>query len=79
MRAILSVLPAHIREQARNEAFQIYTADALKVLGENTARFAGGSYMKRFIDLIMPAPKETRTGDEIVEHMKQKLAALGGE
>ena len=42
--------------------------DALKITVENTAKFAGGSYIKaRYIDIIEPKKVDTRTGDEIVE------------
>ena len=43
-------------------------ADALRITVENTAKFAGGSYIKaRYIDIIEPKKVDTRTGDEIVE------------
>ena len=42
--------------------------DALQITVENTAKFAGGSYIKaRYIDIIEPKKVDTRTGDEIVE------------
>ena len=35
---------------------------------ENTAKFAGGNYIKaRYIDVIEPKKVDTRTGDEIVD------------
>ena len=41
--------------------------DALQITVENTAKFAGGSYIKaRYIDIIEPKKVDTRTGDEIV-------------
>lgn len=44
------------------------------MIGENTAKYAGGSYLKaRWIDIIRPPKEETRTADEIIEHMKRKL------
>ena len=50
--------------------------DALKIIGENTAKYAGGSYMKiRYLDIEEPRPKETRTSEEIIAHMKQKIAS----
>ena len=51
--------------------------DALKVIGENVARISGGSYMKaRYIEIIDPKPEETRTKDEIINHMKNILSSL---
>nr|DAI09942.1 MAG TPA: hypothetical protein [Caudoviricetes sp.]DAZ63692.1 MAG TPA: hypothetical protein [Caudoviricetes sp.] len=54
--------------------------DVLKILAENSARYAGGSYMKsRYYDLIHPKPEETRTPEEIIGNMKEKIARIGGE
>lgn len=48
--------------------------DTLRLIGENTAKYGGGSYLKkRWFDIINPKPEETRTADEIIEHMKKKL------
>lgn len=54
--------------------------DALKASVENTARFAGGSYLTmRFADVIDPKPEETRSSEEIISDIKSRLAALRGE
>lgn len=54
--------------------------DALKAVAENTAKYAGGSYIKaRYIEIISPPPEETRTGEEIIAQMKEKLGQIGGE
>lgn len=48
--------------------------DALRLIGEHTAKYAGGSYQKaRWADIINPPKEKTRTADEIIEHMKKKL------
>lgn len=47
---------------------------------ENTAKYAGGGYMRTsYQEIIHPKPEETRTGEEIKEHFKKKLAKFGGE
>lgn len=52
----------------------MYVTDALRVIGENTAKYAGGSYLKaRWADIINPPKEDTRTADEIIEHMKKRL------
>lgn len=52
----------------------MYVTDALRLIGENTAKYAGGSYLKaRWSDIINPPKEETRTAGEIIEHMKKKL------
>lgn len=61
----------------KSEIYRMYVTDALKVIAENTAKFAGGSVMsKRYEDIINPPPEETRTADEIVESIRNTLAQL---
>ena len=51
--------------------------DALRITVENTAKFAGGSYIKaRYIDIIEPKKVDTRTGDEIVEDIIQRAGLV---
>ena len=58
----------------------MYVTDALKAVAENTAKYAGGGYIKvRYIEIIDPPPEETRTGEEIIAQMKAKLSQIGGE
>ena len=60
------------------EAYQVYIADALRVITENTAHIGGGMYLKqRWAEMLNPKPPETRTPEEIKEHMKNRLASLG--
>ena len=43
------------------------------MISENTAKFAGGSYLTvRYGDMIHPKNQDTRTGDEIVEDIVRK-------
>lgn len=79
-RAILSALPVVILEQSKVTAYRVYTAEALRVITENTAKYFGGGYLKiKYADMINPKPEEKRTGGEIIEIMKQKIAGIGGE
>lgn len=51
----------------------MYVTDALKLLGENTARYAGGSHMiQRLVDVITPKKQDTRTGAEIAADVIKK-------
>lgn len=51
----------------------MYVTDALKLLGENTARYAGGSHMmQRWADVITPKKQDTRTGAEIAADVIKK-------
>lgn len=79
-RALLSALPVVMLERSKVTAYRVYTAEALRVLTENTAKYAGGGYLKvKYADIINPKPEEKRTGSEIIEFMKQKIADIGGE
>ena len=58
---------ARLNEREKTEAYRIYVTDALRVVAENTARFASGNYIKaRYADMIEPKKQDNRTGDEIV-------------
>lgn len=40
--------------------------DALRIVGENTAKFASGNYIKaRYADMIEPKKQDNRTCEEI--------------
>ena len=40
--------------------------DALRIVGENTARYASGNYIKaRYVDMIEPQKQDNRTCEEI--------------
>lgn len=42
-------------------------ASGIKMISENTARFAGGGYLSiDYDDIIQPKAQDSRTGDEIV-------------
>ena len=50
-------------------AYRVYITDALKIISENSAKFAGGSMISaRFYDIINEQNKhdEKKTGEEIV-------------
>lgn len=57
---------ARLNEKARNEAYRIYVTDALRLVAENTARYASGNYIKaRYIDVVEPKKQDNRTCEEI--------------
>lgn len=40
----------------------------------NTARFAGGNTInRRWSEIIDPKPEETRTGDEIIADLRERM------
>lgn len=73
-----------IASDARYEdekAYRVYISDAFFFVAETVARVFGGKYMgHRYIDLIEPqAPEETRTGEEIIADLGDKLEKMGGD
>lgn len=52
----------------------LYFADCLKMISENTAKQVGGGYIThRLLDLLEPKPQNTETKEEIVEKIRKKL------
>lgn len=73
----------HIQQEytksQESEVFKIYIADALKVVVENTANFAGGKTMtSRYYDLIKEEKEPEQTAEEIKSNIKRKLRKIGG-
>lgn len=45
----------------------------------NTARFAGGQEIRRrWADLVDPKPEETRTPEEVITDLREKMKAAFG-
>lgn len=78
-RSCIAALPAVLKRDEHAEAYRVYVTDTLKTICENTARQGGYCIKMRYIDLINPKPEDTRTGEEVIEHMKSKLRTIGGE
>lgn len=72
-KAYISALPELINRGIKDEAYRIYITDALKVISENTAKFASRQYMdRRYAELYDTPQKETRTGAEIAADVIKK-------
>ena len=79
VKALLSALPVLLKKQDQEKVYRAYVTDALKIITENTAKYASGRYMEvRYFDVESPKPPETRTPDEIIGQMKTKIARIGG-
>jgi hypothetical protein len=49
-------------------------------VAENTAKHSGGAYIReRYYGWLHPQTVDTRSGDEIIAYMQNKLDKLGGE
>lgn len=77
-KACISMLPAIIRRQQKEEYFRAYVAECLRVISENTAKMVGGSYMQAHYS-TGEAKKEAPdvTGEEILEYMKKRMGGGG--
>lgn len=65
-------------------AYQVYITDALKAMTENTAKYAGGSVLrKRFVTLLdeakNPVPVDDRSAEEIIARIRAKLKKYSEE
>lgn len=77
---------ARAAEYTDCETYRYYVASALKATADNTAGFVqkgegiAMSYdkFKARVHEMSKGTVETRTGEEIVEHMKNVLGKLGG-
>lgn len=61
---------ARYKENQRELAYRIYVTDALK------SRWGLNS---RYYDFIDDTPPDSRTPEEVITHIGNKLTALGGE
>ena len=77
-RAVISALPAMIKRQGEEELYRVYVSDTLKIAAENISRIGGGMTLQsRYIELINPPEEETRTAEEIIDHVRRR--GWGGE
>jgi metal-dependent amidase/aminoacylase/carboxypeptidase family protein len=63
--------------KAKEMAYQSYIADCLKAIADNTANMYGGTTIRlRYADLISNEKPETRTEEEVINDIKEKLRAI---
>lgn len=56
----------------------MYVTSALKNINESIANAFAGRYMQiDYLDLLKPTKEETRTADEIIQHIKDGLDRIG--
>ncbi len=69
---------ARIGEFRRDLMCRIYYADVLRVLTEAVAQIGGGDFaVTPLADLLYPKPEDSRTEEEIIEHIRGKLRGTG--
>lgn len=75
------MFPALVRSIETEKAYKTYVSDTLRFIAENTAYsasyFTGGDMGKypnmRFSEIYEEKPVETRTPEEVISHIRQKL------
>lgn len=74
--ALVSALPYRIKQDVEDKIYKLYMSDFLMHLTNAVIRPA--EKPPRYWDIIHPKPEETRTADEVIEHMKNKLWEVRG-
>lgn len=70
-RALMSTLPYRIKQDVDETAYKIYMSDIVMSLAKHIIRPTKDP--ARYWDVVNPKPEETRTAEEIIEYMKNKL------
>lgn len=81
----MAALPAVIKQDLDRWTFEVYVTDTLQAIAENTAVPAAGftdgkhgkTMTRRWTERDKPEPpEETRTAEEVIEHIKERLKSL---
>ena len=65
------------KQEQEEKATKIYYAECLRIIGENTARSCGGSYIQaKLVDVLDPKPVDNRSANEIIEGIKDKIEKM---
>lgn len=68
------------REEQERRATSLYFAECARILTENTAKCAHGSYMTvKLADILNPKPQDDRSAEEIIASIKSKLKSMEGQ
>lgn len=74
---LIRLLPILIKRQQEESAFRIYAAECMRTITENTAKFAGGSYMQaKYADIVNPKPQDNRTCEEITADIVRRCGLV---
>lgn len=67
-KAMVAALPYAVRLEAEAALYREYTARCIRLIGENTAKACGGTYVTaEYTDLIARKRTDERTAEEIAE------------
>ena len=66
-----------MHEKRQNDAYKVYTAQALQNINRILAENMTGSYMKvSYMDMLHPKPEEKRSAEEIINSIRKGLQEL---
>lgn len=68
---------ARHNDNMREMTYRIFISDTAYLINENIAKISGGSRMRyRYSEIIHPQKEETRTSEEIIKGLKEKLQEI---
>ena len=68
---------AYFKKEQHEKAYKFYVTDALRLITENTAKANGGRYLQaRYVEYVEPIKEETRTAEEVITSLKEKMRRL---
>lgn len=69
---------AALKAERQEQNKVMYITDVMRLTLDAVARLGNGNVnIPRYADIIKPPKEEKRTPDEIIDHMKAKIRALG--
>ena len=65
--ALITALQDALEGEIHEEIYRVYITDTLRIISENTAKYAGGAYAtKRYAEIINPPKESNLTAEEII-------------
>ena len=75
---IVDHLTEFMRKYRHKRLYERYVTDGIYAISKTVSHaFSGTSLVERFEDIINPPKEETRTADEIITKITDKLKAMG--
>lgn len=70
-KALVSALPYRIKQDFEELHYKVYMSDLALAMAKRVIQPA--EKPPRYWDIINPKPEETRTADEVIAHIKNKI------
>lgn len=73
MNAVIAALPSLIKAKVDEDVYRMYTAECMRIITENTAKYAGGGIITaKYSDIVNPKQKDARSGEQIASDVIKK-------